>query len=165
MTDQYIINNPQFIQQSVSQSFLKPVGDDVVAAYAYPFPTPESKRAAVDMGDSLPIAGQPANTFRLATGFNTYLSTMTTPKLALYGDSWFRDAESGTRPVHLAQSHRPARRLRRPLPGRGCTRYPLPRDPGLASLVQLRSASSRRAYTSAYTSTAKTRHMRVFAVA
>jgi len=89
MTDQYIINNPQFIAQSVGQSFLKPVSDDVTAAYAYPFPTPESKRAATDMGDSMPIAGQPANTFRLAMAFNQYLSTTTTPKLALYGTPGF----------------------------------------------------------------------------
>ncbi len=81
----YARKDAQFIAQAYSQSLLSPPTADVLAAYAFPFTTPDARAIPVEVGADMPIGGRPVATYAIISAYARYLKTTPTPKLALYG--------------------------------------------------------------------------------
>ncbi len=81
----YARHTPTFIAQLYGQSLLSPPTAEVLAAYTFPFTTPNARAIPVEVGADMPIGGRPAATYAIIAAYARYLKTTTTPKLALYG--------------------------------------------------------------------------------
>jgi haloalkane dehalogenase len=77
-----------FITQALHATTLTDLGDADYAAYAAPYPTPESRRPLLEWSRSSPIGGEPAEMVARVEAYDAWLaSSDDVPKLLLTFDS------------------------------------------------------------------------------
>ena len=81
---EYLIYDDQLASQIYQGSLLHPLDDAQLAGYAYFLNTPQKRKVVTDIGAQMPIAGDPANNFKIISKFAFYLRTNDGPKLLLY---------------------------------------------------------------------------------
>jgi haloalkane dehalogenase len=86
LREQYIVGNPDFAAQVYGGAgLLRPLSGDELAGYSYFLSTRAQRANVADIGASMPIAGVPADNYRIAARYARHLRTSTVPKLVLYG--------------------------------------------------------------------------------
>ncbi|MFI5588490.1 haloalkane dehalogenase [Amycolatopsis sp. NPDC051758] len=82
-----VLTQDLFIRQAFTGGVRTPVGDDDLAAYLAPFPTPESRRPVLAWARQLPLGGEPAGLVTRIEAYDEWLATSTgTPKLLMTFD-------------------------------------------------------------------------------
>jgi haloalkane dehalogenase len=79
-----VLTQDSFIRQAFTGGVRTPVGDDDLAAYLAPFPTPESRRPVLAWARQLPLGGDPAELVARIEAYDEWLATSDgTPKLLM----------------------------------------------------------------------------------
>ncbi len=79
-----VLTQDLFIRQAFTGGVRTPVGDDDLAAYLAPFPTPESRRPVLAWARQLPLGGDPAGLVERIEAYDEWLAASeSTPKLLL----------------------------------------------------------------------------------
>ncbi|MEV4058170.1 haloalkane dehalogenase [Amycolatopsis sp. NPDC049688] len=79
-----VLTRDLFIRQAYTGGVRTPVGEDDLAAYLAPFPTPESRRPVLAWARQLPLGGDPAELVERIETYDEWLATSDgTPKLLL----------------------------------------------------------------------------------
>ena len=82
-----VLTQDLFIRQAFTGGVRTPVGEDDLAAYLAPFPTPESRRPVLAWARQLPLGGEPAELVTRIEAYDEWLATSTgTPKLLMTFD-------------------------------------------------------------------------------
>ncbi|ADJ48131.1 haloalkane dehalogenase [Amycolatopsis mediterranei S699] len=82
--EEMVLTQDLFIRQAFTGGVRTPVGDDDLAAYLAPFPTPESRRPVLAWARQLPLGGDPAELVTRIEAYDEWLATSeSTPKLLL----------------------------------------------------------------------------------
>lgn len=76
----------KFIELALPGAVARGLGLDEMAHYRAPFPDPESRLPVWRFPNELPIAGEPADVFALATAWHDWLMTTHHPKLLFYAN-------------------------------------------------------------------------------
>ena len=84
--EKLILDANVFVERVLPGSVVRTLGDDDIAAYHAPFPTPQSRRPIWRLANELPIAGEPADVHRLLETAHTELAASTYPKLLFVGE-------------------------------------------------------------------------------
>jgi haloalkane dehalogenase len=84
--ERLILDANVFVERVLPQSIVRPLGADEMAAYQAPFPTPASRRPIWRLANELPIAGEPADVYRLIEAAHVALAASTYPKLLFAGE-------------------------------------------------------------------------------
>ncbi|MFI6679401.1 haloalkane dehalogenase [Kribbella sp. NPDC050470] len=79
-----ILEQNLFVRQAFTAGVLHPVGDDDLASYLAPYPTPESRRPILAWARQLPLGGDPAELVARIAAYDGWLATSAdVPKLLL----------------------------------------------------------------------------------
>ncbi|MEU0532035.1 haloalkane dehalogenase [Amycolatopsis tolypomycina] len=79
-----VLTQDLFIRQAFTGGVRTPVGEDDLAAYLAPFPTPESRRPVLAWARQLPLGGEPAELVARIEAYDEWLATSEgTPKLLM----------------------------------------------------------------------------------
>jgi haloalkane dehalogenase len=82
-----VLTQDLFIRQAFTGGVRTPVGDDDLAGYLAPFPTPESRRPVLAWARQLPLGGEPAELVTRIEAYDEWLATSAgTPKLLMTFD-------------------------------------------------------------------------------
>jgi haloalkane dehalogenase len=86
--ERLVLEENVFITQALHATTLNPLSDADYAAYAAPYPTPETRRPLLEWSRSSPIGGEPADTVARVEAYDVWLaSSDDVPKLLLTFDS------------------------------------------------------------------------------
>ncbi|MEJ1932107.1 haloalkane dehalogenase, partial [Nostoc sp. NIES-2111] len=81
-----ILNGNAFVERVLPGSIKRSLGEDEMAVYRAPFPTPESRRPTWRLPNELPIAGEPADVHTALTQAHTAFAASSYPKVLFVGD-------------------------------------------------------------------------------
>lgn len=84
--EELILDANVFIERVVPGSIVRTLAADEIGPYRAPFPTPESRRPIWRLANELPIAGEPADVYRLIEDTHAALEASTYPKLLFVGE-------------------------------------------------------------------------------
>jgi len=84
--ERLILEANVFVERVLPQSIVRTLGADEMAPYQAPFPTPASRRPIWRLANELPIAGEPADVYRLIEAAHVALAASTYPKLLFAGE-------------------------------------------------------------------------------
>jgi len=84
--EKLILNDNLFVERVLPGSVMRKLGEDEMAVYRAPFPTPQSRRPVWRFPTELPIAGEPADVYALLEEAHAALAASTYPKLLFAGD-------------------------------------------------------------------------------
>src|SRR5262249_11952594 len=84
--EQMILEGNAFIEQVLPAAVKRKLGDEEMAVYRAPFPTPESRRPLLALPRDLPIEGVPADVDAALAWACHGLAASTCPKLLFAGD-------------------------------------------------------------------------------
>src|SRR5262249_6676189 len=79
--EKMILEDNIFVERLLPGSVMRKLGDDEMAQYRAPFPTPESRRPIWRFPNELPIEGQPADVHATLEAAHAALATSRYPKL------------------------------------------------------------------------------------
>ena len=83
--EQLILEGNAFVERVLPGSILRKLGEDEMAVYRAPFPTPQSRRPTWRFPNELPIAGEPADVYATLERAHAALASSTYPKLLFVG--------------------------------------------------------------------------------
>lgn len=83
--EQMVLEANAFVERVLPGSVVRPLGDDEMAAYRAPFPTPASRRPVLALPRELPVAGEPADVHGLIEVAHAALKDADYPKLLFTG--------------------------------------------------------------------------------
>jgi haloalkane dehalogenase len=75
-----------FVERVLPGSIVRKLGDEEMAAYREPFPTPESRKPVLAFPRELPIAGEPADVYATLEAAHAALRRADFPKLLFAGN-------------------------------------------------------------------------------
>ena len=116
-----------FVEKVLPASVLRTMGDEEMAVYRAPFPTPQSRKPVLRLPRELPIEGQPADVAAISEHDHRALRLSIYPKLLFPGDpggvdsaerransrpGWGLPASSISGPQNTLSAGRPCRRDR-----------------------------------------------------
>jgi haloalkane dehalogenase len=82
--EEFALRSDSLIRTAFTGGVLTPVGEDDLAAYLAPYPTPESRRPLLAWARQLPIGGEPADVVSRIESFHPWLAASDqVPKLLL----------------------------------------------------------------------------------
>lgn len=84
--EQMILDGNAFVERVLPAAVIRRLGDDEMAVYRAPFPTPQSRRPTWRLPNELPIAGEPADVYALLEQAHAALAISSYPKLLFAGD-------------------------------------------------------------------------------
>ncbi|MER9300544.1 haloalkane dehalogenase [Mesorhizobium sp. M0621] len=84
--EKLVLEDNVFVEKVLPASVLRAMGDDEMAAYRAPFPTPQSRKPVLRLPRELPIEGQPADVAAISEHDHRALRLSTYPKLLFAGD-------------------------------------------------------------------------------
>jgi len=80
-----ILEANAFVERVLPGGIVRKLGDDEMAPYRAPFPTPESRRPLLALPRDLPIAGEPGDVYETLQSAHAALATSSYPKLLFSG--------------------------------------------------------------------------------
>jgi len=84
--ERMVLEDNAFVERVLPGSIVRTLGDDEMAAYRAPFPTPESRRPILAFPRQLPIAGEPSDVHEMLEVAHTAIKTANYPKLLFVGE-------------------------------------------------------------------------------
>lgn len=81
--EEFVLEQNRFLTELFPGFFLNPLSAETIAEYQRPFPTPESRRPALQGPRNLPVDGDPASTVEFLDSFVDWLRTSDVPKTLL----------------------------------------------------------------------------------
>lgn len=82
--EKMVLEQNQFLERSLANGIIKPLGEEERAAYYAPYPDPKSRLPLLQWPREIPIEGEPADVHAAVVGYDEWLRTSTsTPKLLL----------------------------------------------------------------------------------
>jgi len=84
--DAMILQANAFVERVLPGGIVRKLGDDEMAPYRAPFPTPESRRPVLAFPRELPIAGEPADVYAALQSAHAALAASSYPKLLFTGE-------------------------------------------------------------------------------
>jgi haloalkane dehalogenase len=84
--ERMILEGNAFVERILPGSVVRSLGDEEMAVYRAPFPTPESRRPTWRLPNELPIAGEPADVYAAMEEAHRALAASRYPKLLFTGD-------------------------------------------------------------------------------
>lgn len=84
--ERMVLEANAFIERVLPGSIVRTLGEDEMAAYRAPFPTPESRRPILALSRELPIAGEPPDVHEILKVAHAALKTADYPKLLFVGE-------------------------------------------------------------------------------
>ena len=79
-----LINQNVFIEQLMQQLTNAPLSEEVLNAYRFPYPTPETREPLYQWPNQIPVAGEPADTHARVAAYSPWLFETEIPKLQLW---------------------------------------------------------------------------------
>jgi haloalkane dehalogenase len=118
-----VLEHNAFVEQILPRSILRPLTEDEMAAYRWPFAEPgEGRRPTLTWPRQIPIEGEPADVVEIVTSYADWLATSSVPKLFIKGEpgailtsgamvdfcrTWPAQTEVTVRGVHFLQEDSP----------------------------------------------------------
>lgn len=84
--EKLVLEDNVFVEKLLPASVLRTMGDEEMAVYRAPFPTPRSRKPVLRLPRELPIEGQPADVAAISEHDHRALRLSTYPKLLFAGD-------------------------------------------------------------------------------
>ena len=81
-----ILEANAFVERVLPGGIVRKLGDDEMAPYRAPFPTPDSRRPVLALPRELPIAGEPADVYAALQSAHAALAASSYPKLLFSGE-------------------------------------------------------------------------------
>ncbi|MFF0307840.1 haloalkane dehalogenase [Streptosporangium sp. NPDC004379] len=79
--ERLVLEENFFVETVLPKSVLRPLGEEEMAAYRAPFPTPDSRVPTLMFPRELPIEGTPEDVTEIVESYGAWLSTSRVPKL------------------------------------------------------------------------------------
>jgi haloalkane dehalogenase len=84
--EKMILDENVFVEGVLPGATVRNLSEDEMAVYRAPFPTPESRRPTWRFPNDLPIAGEPADVYKIIEWAHSALAESSYPKLLFVGD-------------------------------------------------------------------------------
>ena len=82
--ERLILEENYFVEQVLPSSVVRGLGQEEMAFYRAPYPTPQSRKPTLVWPREIPIGGEPENTVRMVTTYSKWLQQTRVPMLHFY---------------------------------------------------------------------------------